>query len=240
MNLREIREKFREISGRYDLVNEDLSDNGSDFYINEGSKWLDKTLETQKTWATYPRVIDAGTWHVRFPFARAIKEVWIATTTAKWQLEKKRLQDLISAFYLQPPAQWVNGVPLYYSPTITRYIPETITEVTLATFVDYVGTIEPTAHNYNAVILSKPVEEISLVEVIGLFYSRQLEADDDENYWSVVHPMLLIQAAVRQTYIASSNKPMLDVLDRGIDGELTRLSYDLVEELIAEVDDMEG
>ena len=240
MDLIHIREKFREISGRYDLVNEDLSDSGADFYINEGSKWLDRAVETTKSWATRTLIVPTNTWYVKFPFARAVKEVWIATTEGKWQLEKKRLQDLIAAFYTQPPAEWVSGTPEYYSPAITRYIPEDITPGTLATFAAYVGVISAPHPEYNAVILSCPVDQETLVDVTGLFYSALLEADEDENYWSVAHPLLLIQAAVRWTYLVSSNKPLLDSADRGLDGELTRLGMDLVEQMIAEIDQMEG
>jgi hypothetical protein len=240
MNLLEIRTKFRDLSGRYDLVKDDFSDNGANFYINEGSKWLDRTVETTKSWASRMEVIAAGRWYVQFPFARAIKEVWAATSTAKWQLEKIRIQDMIASYYITPPAQWVNGTPLYYSPMVTRYIPEDITPVQLATFATYVGVIPNTDHEYNAIALSAPVDQDTLIDVRGLFYSIPLDLDTDENYWSSVHPMLLIQAAIRQTYVVSGNKPLLDILDRGIDGELTRLSYDLVEQIIAEIDQMDG
>ncbi len=240
MNLREIRTKFRDLSGRYDLVNDDFTDNGSDFFINAASKWLDKALETTKSWASYMAIVSAGTWYVQVPSARAFKEVWITTDEGKWQLTKKRLQDLIAAFYTELPANWTNGTPEYYSPTITRYIPEDVTPATLATFATYVGVISPTDYEYNAIILSAPVDRDTLVEVIGLFYSKEMTLDGDTNFWSVAHPLLLIEAAIRQTHLVSGNKPMLDVIDRGLDGDITRLDKDLVEQIIAEVDQMEG
>ena len=57
MNLLQIRTKFRDISGRFDLVNSDYSDNGADFYINEGRKFLDRLGEVQKSWASCFRFI---------------------------------------------------------------------------------------------------------------------------------------------------------------------------------------
>jgi len=240
MNLLEIRTKFRELSGRYDLVNDDFSDNGANFFINEASRWLDKTVETTKSWASYMTIIATDTWYVSFPEARAVKEVWISTVEGKWQLEKIRLQDLIASFFTENPSEWTSGTPEYYSPFLSRYIPENISPATLATFASYVGVITPVTNDYNAVILSAPVDQETLVEIIGLFYSMALSADDDENYWSKMHPLLLIQAAIRQTYIIGGNKPMLDVLDRGIDGELKRLDYEVVEQIIAEVDEMDA
>jgi len=240
MNLVQIREKFREVSGRYDLVNDDFSDNGADFYITEASKWLDRAIETTKSWGTYLISVAPGVWCIKVPLSRAIKEVWITTIEGKWQLEKKRLQDLIAEFYTEVPAEWTNGTPEYYSPTISRYIPEDMSAATLATFATSVGVIDQPHMEYDALIMSCPVELASVVEVQGLFYSFPLTSDDDENYWSTHHPLLLVQAAVRQTFITSGNKPMLDIFDRGIDGDLSRLDKDLVEQIIAEVDEMDA
>lgn len=240
MNLKDIREKFRDISGRYDLVNDDLSDNGANFFINEGSRWLDRTVETTKSWASFMHILTAGEWYLRFPQARAIKEVWVATDEGRWQLEKKRLQDLIAGYYAEIPANIVNGTPLYFSPAVTRYIPESISPATLTTFEAFLGIIQPATHDHNAIILSCPVDRDTLVQITGLFYSVALTADTDVNYWSEIHPLLLVQAAIRQTHIASGNKPLLDLLDRSLDGELTRIGMDLVEQIIAEVDEMDA
>jgi hypothetical protein len=240
MNLLQIRTKFRDLSGRYDLVNDDFSDNGADFFINEGSKWLDRTIETQKSWASFMAILAAGAWYVQFPNARAIKEVWATTSEGKIQLEKKRLQDLMAAFFTEVPANWTNGTPEYYSPTLSRYIPEDVTPATLATFAAFVGIIPSATHDYNAIILSTPVDQDTLVEIMGLFYSILLTADDDENYWSTVHPLLLIQAAIRQTHIVSGNKPLLEILNKGISDDLGLIDKDLTEQMIAEIDEMEG
>lgn len=240
MNLIEIREKFRDLSGRHDLVNGDFSDNGVDFFVNEGSKWLDRTIETTKSWASYMSVLAIDSWYVTFPNARAVKEVWVSTDEGRWQLEKRNLQDLIAAYFSEIPAEITSGTPLYYSPTLTRYIPEDITPAELATFAAFIGVIPSVTHEYNAVIISTPVDRSTLVEIKGLFYSAQLVADDDENYWSRTNPLLLVQAAIRQTYIVGGNKPMLEILNKGIYEELDGLSKDLVEQVIAEVDQMEG
>ena len=240
MNLLDLRKQFREVSGRYDLVNDDGSDNGANFYINEASKWLDRTIETTKSWASFMVILTAGSWAIRFPFARAVKEVWATTSNGRCQLEKLRMQDLIASFYRKIPADWINGVPKYYSPTITRYIPEDVSAATLATFAAYVGVLDNNDYDYNAVVISAPIEQDTLFEIIGLFYSRLLVEDDEENYWSRVNPLLLIQVAIRQTCIVSGNKPLMDSLDRGIDGDLTRLDKDLTEQIIAEIDQMEG
>lgn len=240
MNLLEVRKLFREVSGRYDLVNDDGSDNGANLYINEASRWLDRTGEIHKSRASYMVILTAGSWAVRIPFCRAIKEVWVTTANGRIQLEKKRLQDLIAAFYSQIPANWTNATPEFYSPTISRYIPDDVSLATLATFAVYIGVITNLDYDYDAVIFSSPVDQDTLIEVIGLFYSNRLANDDDENHWSRLNPMLLVQATIRQTCVVSGNKPLLDSIDRGLDGELHRLGLDVTEQIISEIDQMEG
>jgi hypothetical protein len=240
MNLLEIRGKFRDLSGRYDLVGVDGGDLGANFFINEASKWLDRTVELQKSFGTYMEIVPLGTWNLDFPYARAIKEVWLTTADGRWQLTKVRYQDLIAGYFTKLPALITKGTPLYYSPTISRYMPTDLTAEELAAISAYTGMVTVAGNSYNAVMLSTPLDKEALVEVKGLFYSPELVEDEDENAWSVNHPLLLIQVAIRQTHFISGNKPMLDVLDRGIDGDLTRLGYDIVEEQIAEIDEMEG
>ena len=240
MNLIEIRTKFRDLSGRYDLVSDDLSDNGADFYITEASKWLDRAVETNKSWGTYLISIAAGTWYIKVPLSRAIKEAWITTDEGKWQLEKKKLQDLIAEYYVDLPAEWVNGTPEYYSPTITRYIPEDMTPAALAVFASSVGVISQPQMEFNALIMSTPVDRAAVVEVHGLFYSYVLTADTDENYWSVHHPLLLIQVAIRMTYMLSGNKPLSDIYGQSITDDLSRIDKELVDQIIAEVDEMDA
>lgn len=240
MNLIQVREQFRNISGRYDLVNADLSDNGADFFINEGSKWLDKKTETTKSWGTYPIIKPAGTWYIGFPFARAVKEVWMTTDEGRVQLEKKRLQDLFAAYFTSLPSEWVNGTPLYWSPALTRLIPEIKTPVEIASLDDYIGIITPISHEYNAVLLNVPVDRETLFEITGLFYSQFLIEDEDENFWSQVHPLLLVQASILQTYIVTGNRPMMKTYSETLIDQLRDLGMDLVEQVIAEVDQMEG
>lgn len=240
MNLEQIRHLFRSISGRYDLVDAD-SGKMADFYINEGSKFLDRRDENQKTWASRFEIISAGTFYLQFTLCRAIKEVWMVTADGRWQLEKKDLQDLLSEYLAALPSGWTNGTPLYYSPTITRYIPESVGVPTLATFAAYLDVISPMpGYGYNAVVFNAPVDQTTLVDVRGLFYSNPLANNKDENYWSAQHPHLLALAALRATHLSQRNETLLKSVDAAIKEEMATIGMDLVEELVAEVDEMES
>lgn len=65
MNLRDFREQFIKLSGRYDLVidAEDYADNGANFYINGAVKLLDRiiTLPSSKQRLYYPKVLTLDT-----------------------------------------------------------------------------------------------------------------------------------------------------------------------------------
>jgi hypothetical protein len=88
--------------------------------------------------------------------------------------------------------------------------------------------------------LSVPVSEKTTIDIRGLFYSMELEDDTDKNYWSEVHPMLLYMSAMRQIEVTNRNTQGVNDWTASIMTEMQQLGMDLVEELIAEVDQMEG
>ncbi len=240
MNLLQLRTMFRNLSGRFDLVNEDFSDNGADIYINEGRKFLDRLDETQKSWASCYRLLEVNRFSVSFPYCRAIKEVWAASTSARWQLEKVSLQNLMEGYLTGLPSSRTAGTPLYYSPCITRYSPEDATVEDIEAFIGFVEIPAGNAHEYNSVIVNVPTSEKLTITVNGLFYSMELVEDEDKNYWSEVHPMLLYMSAMRYIEITNRNTQGVNDWTSSIAIEMKQLGMDLVEELIAEVSQMEG
>jgi len=240
MNLLQLRAKFRTLSGRFDLVNSDDSDNGADFFINAGSRFLDRLDETQKSWASCFRFVEVNQFAAHFPYCRAIKEVWAATSTERWQLGKKSLQDLIAGYLTGTPTSRTSGAPLYYAPAITRYVPENEAAEDFEAFVGFVDVSSGNHYEWNSILLNVPTSEKIMVDVKGLFYSMELVNDTDENYWSAAHPMLLYMAAMRQVEIANRNTQGVNDWTAAITTEMRQLGMDLVEELIAEVDQMEG
>ena len=240
MNLLQIRTKFREISGRFDLVNADFSDNGADFFLNEGRKFLDRLDETQKSWASAFRFVNIGGFSAQFQQCRAIKEVWATSTTSRWQLEKMSLQELIAEYLTDAPADRAVGCPLYYCPAITRYIPENAPLADFEAFIGWVDIPAGPTHGYNSILINVPAEEKIFLEIKGLFYSFELTLDTDTNYWSVMHPLLLIMAAMRQIEIVNRNTQGVNDWTGSIGVEMKQLGMDLVEELIAEVTQIGG
>lgn len=240
MNLLQLRQQFRTLSGRFDLVDDTGVDTGANFFINEGRKYLDRLDETQKSWGSCFKFMELGFWSVQFPYCRAIKEVWAATASARWQLGKKRLQDLVEGYLTGLPSSRSTGTPLYFSPCITRYIPENATPATLESFLGWVDIPSGNAHEFNAILVNVPTSEKLTIIINGLFYSAELVNDTDENYWSAVHPMLLYMATMRQIEINNRNTQGVKDWEASISNDMRTLGYDLVEEMIAETSEMEG
>jgi len=240
MNFIQMREMFRKLSGRFDLVGDSptFTDTGAGLFLNEGRKFLDRLDETQKSWAACFRFMEVGFYSVQFPYCRAIKEAWAASTTARWQLEKKNLQDLIAGYLTGLSRS--NGLPLYYSPCIARYVPENATPTSIESFVGWVDVPSGNSHEYNAILVNIPTSEKLTIQINGLFYSSELINDIDENYWSAAHPMLLYMAAMRQVEIVNRNSQGVKDWENSIMTDMRTLGYDLVEELIAEVSEMGG
>jgi hypothetical protein len=240
LTLIQVRQKVRELSGRFDLVSSTYADLGVDFFINEGRKYLDRLDSNNKSYADWFTLIAIGGFSTSIPLCRAIKEVWVATAAVRWQLEKKSVQDLITGYLTGLPSSRTNGSPSYYAPTVSRYIPEDAAVGAINAFSGFVDLPAGNAHEYSTILLNCPTSEQLMIDVKGLFYSKELVEDTDKNYWSEAHPMLLVQAAMRQIEISNRNTQGKNDWEAVIKEEVAQIGMDLVEEDIAEVDCMEG
>jgi len=241
MNLLEVRQQFRTISGRYDLVNSDGSDNGADFYINEGSRYLDRLEYVPKSPGYYYYKLLSGHYVVTIPSCRAVQEAWVGNSTSRWQLEKKSFQWLREE-YAQVFLQSDTGNPLYYAPINTRNIPAP--DELGGDDVDIMGAMMDVVSTnnllYNGIIVLPRTSSDIYVEVGGLFYQKELVNDDDENYWTQLSPFLLIQSAMLIIEMSNRNRQGVADAEDNIRRIISRIGMDSVEEDIAEYDQMEG
>jgi hypothetical protein len=141
---------------------------------------------------------------------------------------------------LGDPSARESGTPLYYSPCITRYVPENSTALSMEAFVGLVDIPAGNAQEYNAILLNVPTDTKLTVQINGLFYSAELINDTDENYWSAAHPLLLYTAAMRAIEVTNRNTQGVRDWESAIGTDTRSIGFDLVEELIAETNQMEG
>jgi hypothetical protein len=64
--------------------------------------------------------------------------------------------------------------------------------------------------------------------------------DADQNYWTVVHPLTLLKAAMRELDIFNQNQGKTKLWNEALAVEIDNINKDLIEELIAEVDQIEA
>lgn len=234
MNLLQLKRRFAGVSGRYDLLSEDPSET-IDFYINSGSEFLDKISETQKSYATHYRYLAQGGWNIQFPYCRAVKEIWVSDTIARWQLDPMALQYMLNELMSELTSGLTQGDPQYYAPLITRTVGTP--PVGIGSYID---TIVSQGSLYNAVLILPPPDKQLLIEVKGLFSSDILVNDTDENFWSTVYPSLLLKAALRELEVFSQNQDKVASWEKAITLELDGINKDMVEEDIAGVNEMDG
>jgi len=202
---------------------------------------LDRNAIVHKAYGkTYKRP-SSGDHVITFQHCRAIKEVWGTTSEERYQLEKKSIQDLLTK-YADAPSTMDQGKPLFYSPALLRIIPEgdRITVEELESVVDYLDVIIGKHYDYNGVIFMPPSDGTYTLEVWGMFYSPELTSDLDESFWSVVHPSVLLMAAMRELEIVYRNTEGVRDWENSIKLELTGIDMDGIEEDIAELDQIEG
>ena len=239
MNLGEIRSLFIERSGREDLQTSEGADNGANFFIQSGQRFIDRLVEMDKSWARKFYEASAGDCYVIFENCRSVKRVWFSNSGGRTQLEKLTLEEFRNA-YSDSPDAIDSGTPLYYIPTPLRTSPDN-----LQVIIDWVygSKLTDTAtqdFTYNGIIFTPPTDRDGLVEVLGLFYQSELENDNDENFWSVVHPEILLFGALYQLELSYRNtegaKDWLNAIMLHLDG----LEKDWIEQTVAETDQMEG
>lgn len=186
MTLLEVREQFIKTSGRWDLVvdaaAEDYSDNGADFYLQAGQDWLDRRLPFAKDHAEVVVSLTAGDTQVSVPRARAIKQVWLnyASDDVR-ELLRCSVADLRREYGQSPPFSSVDrSAPVFYAPVVLRSgsSPSTTTE------------------GYTGIVVAPAATIDTTLTLRGMFLSEALDADAAVSFWTVVHPDILIQAAM--------------------------------------------
>jgi hypothetical protein len=242
MNKLQIRTQFAKLSGRYDLVNADFTDNGADFFVESGQRFLDRLIQTPKSTARSFLLLETGKTTVVFQNCRAIKHVYVADTTERLALERKSL-SWMRENYSGILSEIGTGAPLYYTPAYLRMNPETklaqLKDVAL--YLGYGYDVMVGDHvEYNGVLVMPPADQNYMIEVEGLFYTPLLDGETDSNYWSVNHSNVLIMAAIREIEVFNRNSEGMRNWMTSIQEEFKGLESDLVEFNMEDDEEMAG
>lgn len=252
MSLVSAREEFARRSGRHDLVTDfaggDYSDNGADFFLNSGQRYLDDRASFLKSYAWYRTDLAVGGYRVEVEDCISIKEVWtMDSDNGRSKLEKKDLEWLRRE-YNDPISDLTQGDPAYYSPLVVGLAPEQ-SSLTAA------GGSDPYTAEFTydwedltfgdhwrkkAIWVMPPTDSIKTVSILGRWYSKRLSADTDKTYWTEVHEDLLVLAGMYALERFYRNSEGMRDFERAIEGRLLDIDKNDVEEAVQDLDQMGG
>ncbi len=247
-----LRKKFVELSGRYDLINADLTDNGADFFIDAGQKWLDRLQDTGKMRAKNVQSVAAGTIKVYIAGLRSVVEVWAGNTTEYLYELKKATLNYIRTEYGQQLGSVTQGSPEWYTPAIFRPFVDTHTTTTLSGYYDVDDLILPTGatpvhYTYHGIVICPPPDDTYYISTYGLYYSPTLTATlsgstwtQTESFWSNTHPDVLILAALRSLEEFYRNTEGVKDRETAVMAAVTGMDKDAAEEEAAGISQMGG
>ena len=244
MSLLDTRKQFVQVSGRYDLVVDDVDwvDNGANFFINAGQLYLDQKIETKMSESVCYKKLVAGLIGCGFPDCRAVREVWLQDEVSQARTKlTKRDKGYIREKYKKPFGVLTTGAPLdYYLPTLRVY-PDGILINQIESYIGWMDSQPSKGQNvYNGIIVMPPPDHEVVLEIVGLFYSPKFINDLDETLWSSRYPTVLLWAALRELEITYRNTEGAKDWSNAINERLVDIDKDNVEETIADVNQMVG
>jgi len=199
MNLREIRQKFVQLTGRRDLVNEATEngntyyeDNGSDFFIRAGLRYLDRITDLNGQREDIKMYLPSGEFVVPIGRVTHVKEGGDVAGKGFRVVESVRVvRDNDEAQFLrritfqdfkrkrQRSENQQGSVPSVY---------------TLAEPIQAVKDVGKKGHRELMVWPPAPSDSTVPLGIRGLLTSATLKDDDDRNWWTINMPETLIQA----------------------------------------------
>lgn len=243
MTLLQIRKQFVAFTGRFDLVTDDESwrDNGANFYIQTGQRWLDRQAETAFGEGKSYLQLAPNEWFVMLNNCRSVRHVFISNADGTRRPLRRVDYPEIAHMCLRDPAKIESGTPCYYALGNINTHPETVGTTTIARFgpsVNYTASGNP--WGFNCVIVAPAPNESSLIEVQGLFYQPELITDADQNVWSEEYPFVLLLAACRQLEISYRNTSGANDWENAINAELLTLGFDLADQISNDITQIKG
>jgi hypothetical protein len=240
MNLLQVRTKFVQISGRYDLVvnTTAYADNGANFYINAGQKLLERLVDVPESIGNVYYELAANTYGLSWKtHTRSIQEVWIENGTERSELTKVSLKQLKTEYYDLATSE--TGRPMYYAVANLKGV-ETTKKDTLGTFIENVYAESVDSSEYRGIVIVPPADQKYIVQIVGLFKQLILTSDTDSNFWSIEEPDLLLRAALYELESFSRGTENAKNWLSAIQTDVQLLEFDNVDELSVDKNQMEG
>lgn len=230
MSLLEIRKKFIASSGRADLVIDEVSyaDNGADWFIQAGQRYLDRMLETGNARARYFGKLEYSRNAMKIPRARVIEQVVRAYPAPKCEMVQSNDSQYYSTDSLDAPK--------YYHLLVLRPVVGSDYAQTPGINAD----ISFTSSSYSGLRFNTASDQDYGIEITGLFYSPDLTIDTDISFWSEEHPEILVAAAFYSMERFYRNFEGLKECRASLEDMVQQLDFDYVAQEIVNIVRLEG
>lgn len=206
MTLKEVREQFILKSGRYDLINEDGSDSGANFFIQAGQRFLDKEGDFGSgRVGSYRTTLEDGASTFLIPNCWSLLALYKSTgegTDECWELlervhslECDRCRLAYGTYYTLLP---IHSYPsLKDSLTSDVNIPASSLAISATSYIEDVTGLR--------VQLKPAIQERTQINAVGHFFSSPLTSDSSSSYWSTLYPETLLKAAMYELEVFYRN-----------------------------------
>lgn len=223
MTLLEIRTQAVNQSGRYDLVTDTTTyaDNGMDFHILTGQKWLNRKSGLPRAFAHLSSTLSLDSYYKELSNKfKELQSVTVANVTTSWALTYKTLPELKVLYEADPTA-----APTYYAYASYRTL-KTAASLTIDNFVDLTWPDDTDdKYDFSGIIVVPAADIDYTLTAGGEFLPLEMSTDTDENFWSEEYPNILVLAALRSIALFDSNKPKADALEEIILAEISQLGF---------------
>ena len=234
-NISTLYTRFIEKTGRRDITT------GARFweYVNLATDYLDRLASHHKRSKVQVFQTVAGTNIIQMTRHRAVERVYIADTTdGRTELQFKTMDWILKNFADVPQAESSRSRPLYWTAPALTLAPDqdstTKATLTAASNVDLESILfhpdysaQDFHHDLYGILLF-PVPDVAYTcQVVFDSFEATITADNQENYWSVNHEGLLMNALRRQLEIEDRNQSGRREFDQVISAEVQQVTIDL-------------
>ncbi len=244
---------FIELSGRYDLVTDAMGSDysnasplGVDFFINGGVKWLENRVERRKEIVTERVDVVADQVLQSFDNVKSFKEAWMSNADGRFLLVKKSLGWIRENYGAASGID--NAKPKYWAPAAFGFSQNQndLTAVGGASPYTDEFTYDIDDHSYGdhynkgGIIWMPPADTTYTLTIYAHFFEKKLTAASDVNFWSSQFEEILITAALMMLERFYRNTEGVNDYKRELLDDLRTVGFEVIEEEISGVNQMQG
>lgn len=236
MTYDEIAEILIRESGRYDLQNADGSDNGLRRFVNSGQRMLDRKANILESSARSHYTVDIGDYYLKLPECRVVESVWLLDQRDGVNSERRPMTEIpwdsLQICYNKLASQQTKGTPTQYARGSFRSAPSNRLNIaeTMNHFAGFDDTFAAQNFDQNAIFFGPSADFAYSFQVVGKFYSALFSTEVEETLWSQLHPEILIASARFWMEVANRNTEGRQDWELLIQGQLTDLDKDMVDQ----------